>query len=129
MIPMTLRITLLVAVLVYFILILWYLKSKALELKYTLLWFLAGIIMFLMVVFPEILFWITKAFGFESNMNALYVICLGFVIMLLMMLTSIVSRQANKIKVLIQEIAIMKKEIRDLQESNLEENSEKDNIH
>ncbi len=129
MIPMTLQITLLVAVLVYFILILWYLKSKALELKYTLLWLLAGIIMFLMVVFPEILFWITKAFGFESNMNALYVICLGFVIILLMMLTSIVSRQANKIKILIQEIAIMKKEIRDLQENNLEGKSEKDNIY
>jgi len=127
MIPITLQITLLLAVLVYFILILWYLKSKALELKYTLLWLLAGIIMFLMVVFPEMLFWITKVFGFESNMNALYVICLGFVIMLLMMLTSIVSRQANKIKILIQEIAIMKKEIRDLQERSLEVNSEKDN--
>ena len=49
--------------------------------------------------------------------------------MLLMMLTSIVSRQANKIKILIQEIAIMKKEIRDLQGNKSEGNSEEDNIN
>ena len=129
MIPTTLRVTLLLAILAYFVLILWYLKCKALELKYTLLWLLAGIIMFIMVMFPELLFILTRAFGFESNMNALYVICLGFIMMLLMMLTSIVSRQANKIKILIQEIAIMKKEIRDMQGNKLEGNSEEDNIN
>ena len=85
--------------------------------------------MFIMVMFPELLFVLTRAFGFESNMNALYVICLGFIMMLLMMLTSIVSRQANKIKILIQEIAIMKKEIRDLQGNKSEGNSEEDNIN
>lgn len=116
MIPFSLRITLLIAVIVYFIFILFYLKNKALELKYTLLWIFAGIIMLLMVIFPQILLSLKDLFGFEDNMNTLYVICLGFIIMLLMMLTSIVSRQANKVKILIQEIAILEKEIRDLQE-------------
>ena len=60
-------------------------------------------------------------------MNTLYVICLGFIIMLLMMLTSIVSRQANKVKILIQEIAILKKEIRDLWEKT--EKNGQDNIN
>lgn len=126
MIPFSLRITLLIAVIVYFILILFYLKNKALELKYTLLWIFAGAAMLLMVIFPQILLLIKEMFGFADNMNALYVICFGFVIMLLMMLTSIVSRQANKVKILIQEIAILKKEIRDLQEVNKEKN-EQDN--
>ena len=124
MIPFSLRITLLIAVIVYFILILFYLKNKALELKYTLLWIFAGAAMLLMVIFPQILLLIKEMFGFADNMNALYVICFGFVIMLLMMLTSIVSRQANKVKILIQEIAILKKEIRDLQEVNKEKNEE-----
>ena len=126
MIPFSLRITLLIAVIVYFILILFYLKNKALELKYTLLWIFAGAVMLLMVIFPPILLSIKELFGFADNMNALYVICFGFVIMLLMMLTSIVSRQANKVKILIQEIAILKKEIRDLQGVN-KEKDEQDN--
>ena len=120
-IPFSLRITLIIAIIIYFVIILFYLKNKALELKYTLLWILAGAVMLLMVIFPQILLRVREFFGFADNMNALYVICLGFVIMLLMMLTSIVSRQANKIKILIQEIAILKKEIRDLQEADREE--------
>lgn len=128
MIPTTLRFVLLTAIIVYFILILFYLKRKALELKYTLLWMFAGMIMLLMVVFPQISVMMTRLLGFESNMNALYITCIGFIIMLLMMLTSIVSRQSNKVKTLIQEIAILKKEIRDLQESYIEADSEKNNI-
>lgn len=128
MIPTTLRFVLLTAIIVYFILILFYLKRKALELKYTLLWMFAGMIMLLMVVFPQISIIMTRLLGFESNMNALYITCMAFIIMILMMLTSIVSRQSNKIKTLIQEIAILKKEIRDLQESYIEADSEKNNI-
>lgn len=116
MIPTTLRIVLLIAIIIYFVLILFYLKRKALELKYTLLWLFAGMIMLLMTIFPQISVIITMLLGFESNMNVLYTTCIGFIIMLLMMVTSIVSRQSNKIKTLIQEIAILKKEIRELQE-------------
>ena len=49
MIPSTLRIVLLVGVLAYFIVILLFLKDKALELKYTLLWIGAGAFMLLLV--------------------------------------------------------------------------------
>lgn len=128
MISATLRVVLLIAIIIYFILIFFYLKRKALELKYTLLWLFAGIVMLLMIIFPQISVMITRLLGFESNMNALYITCLGFIIMLLMMVTSIVSRQSNKIKVLIQEVAILKKAIRDLQESEIGIDNEKDNF-
>lgn len=42
MIPATLRVTLIVAVVCYFAIILYFLKKKALNLKYTLLWLVAG---------------------------------------------------------------------------------------
>lgn len=129
MIPTTLRVALLIAIIIYFILILFYLKRKALELKYTLLWMFAGIIMLLMIIFPQISVMVTRLLGFESNMNTLYITCIGFIIMLLMMVTSIVSRQSNKIKTLVQEIAILKKEIRDLQESCIGIDCEEDNIN
>ena len=45
MIPATLRITLIIAVVCYFIIILYFLKQKALNLKYTLLWIVAGLVM------------------------------------------------------------------------------------
>ena len=41
MIPHTLQVTLSIAVICYFIIILYYLKRKMLELKYTLIWLVA----------------------------------------------------------------------------------------
>ena len=93
MIPQNLQITLSVAVICYFIIILYYLKRKMLELKYTLIWLLAGVIMGIMIYFPELLVWFVRLLGIESNMNGLYILCIAFIMMILMTLTSIVSRQ------------------------------------
>ncbi len=116
MIPSTLRITLILAVLCYFIIILYFLKNKALNLKYTLLWLLAGIVMGLLVIFPKLLVHIIRILGITSNMNGLFIICIAFTLMILMSLTSIVSRQNGKIRSLIQEIGILEKRIRELEE-------------
>ena len=86
-----------------------------LELKYTLLWLAAGAVMGIMVFFPEILVKFVKLLGIESNLNGLYVLSIAFIIAILMTLTSIVSRQSLKIRTLIQELSMMEKRIRDLE--------------
>lgn len=121
MIPATLRITLCIAVICYFILILYYLKTKVIDLKYTLLWLIAGLIMGLMIFFPELLVWFVKLLGIESNMNGLYMLCFAFILAILMSLTSIVSRQSFKIRVLLQEIAMLEKRIRELEKVEKQE--------
>lgn len=124
MIPDTLRLTLSVAVICYFILIFIYLKRQMLELKYTLLWLVAGFIMGIMVFFPELLVYFVRFLGIESNMNGLYVLCIAFIIAILMSLTAIVSRQSLKIKKLVQNISILEKRIREMEGVNV---SQKDN--
>ena len=116
MIPFTLRVTLSIAVICYFILILYYLKKRMLELKYTLLWLAAGVVMGVMIFFPELLVWFVGILGIESNMNGLYVLCIAFIIAILMTLTSIVSRQAMKIKILTQQLSMVEKRIRELED-------------
>ena len=115
MLPINLQVTLSIALIIYFVLIVYFLKNKSLELKYTLLWLLAGLVMAILVVWPQGLSIIVRVLGIESNMNGLYVICLGFIIMLLMSLTSIVSKQAYKIRTLVQESAMLEKRIRELE--------------
>ncbi len=116
MIPTNLRITLIIAVICYFILILLFLKRKALELKYTLLWLLSGMVLGIFVIFPQLLLCLIRILGIESPMNGLYVLCTGFIFVILMALTSIVSRQTMKIRELIQEIAMLEKRVRELEE-------------
>ena len=88
-----------------------------LELRYTLLWLMAGAVMAVMIFFPDILLRFVRILGIESNMNGLYVLCFAFIIAILMTLTSIVSRQQMKIRVLIQENSMLEKRIRELEKA------------
>lgn len=115
MIPATLRIVLSVAVICYFIIILYYLKKRMLELRYTLIWLAAGVCMGIMVFFPSLLIDFVHLLGIESNMNGLFILCFAFIIAILMMLTAIVSRFAMKVRTLIQEISMLEKRIRELE--------------
>jgi len=104
-----------IAVACYFIIILLLLKRKALELKYTLLWLFAGVVMGVILIFPEILLAVIHMLGIETYMNGLFALSIGFILSILMAVTSIVSRQLKKINRLIQENAILEKRIRELE--------------
>ena len=114
----TLRLVLIIGVVVYFVIILMFLKHKTLALKYTLLWMMAGVVLGVMVIWPEILTYFTRVLGIVSNMNGLFIACIAFIIMILMSLTSIVSKQADKIKNLTQTIAKIEKRLREVEKEN-----------
>lgn len=116
MIPSNLRVILIMGVIAYFIIILMFLKKKALSLKYTLLWLLAGVVLGIMVGWPELLAWFIHILGIVDNMNGLFILCIVFILMILMSLTSIVSKQAERIKSLTQTVCKMEKRIRELEE-------------
>ena len=92
MIPHTLQVTLSIAVICYFIIILYYLKRKMLELKYTLIWLVAGVVMGIMIYFPELTVWFVHLIGMQDNMNGLYNMCLAFMMMILMTLTKLYKK-------------------------------------
>lgn len=115
MISTKLGAVLIIGVVLYFIVILIFLKNKSISLKYTLLWLAAGIVLGIMVVWPQSLSFFVNCLGIISNMNGLFIISIAFIVMILMSLTSIVSKQADKIKCLTQSIAKMEKRIRELE--------------
>lgn len=126
MIPVTLRIVLIIALIIYFAIVLIFLKNKTLELRYTLLWLVAGVVLAILVTWPQLLSRCVALIGIQSNMNGLFVMAFAFVIMIMMSLTSIVSKQANKIKILVQELAIMDRKIRELEKDKELLESEKE---
>lgn len=126
MIPVTLRIVLIIALIIYFAIVLIFLKNKTLELRYTLLWLVAGVVLAILVAWPQLLSRCVALIGIQSNMNGLFVMAFAFVIMIMMSLTSIVSKQANKIKILVQEMAIMDRKIRELEKDKELLESEKE---
>lgn len=111
-----LKLVLLVAICIYFIVLYHFLKRGRFVLKYTLLWILLGIIMALVVIFPSIMIYFTKLCGIEETMNGLFaLVCFGILI-LLMSLTAIVSKLNEKNKSLIQKVGILEYKTRQLEQ-------------
>lgn len=117
MIPVNLRIVLICALLIYFAIVFIFLKNKTLELRYTLLWLVAGTVLTILLIWPKVLNLGVNLIGIQSNMNGLFIMTIGFLVMIMMSLTAIVSRQSNRIRILVQEIAIMDKKIRNIEKS------------
>lgn len=115
-----LRIWLGAVVILYFCLVMHFVKRKMLALKYTLLWLLCGLLMGILVLFPELLVVFVEIAGIETPIYGLFVSGIFFSLVTGMSLTAIVSRQAEEIKALAQEHAMMEKRIREL-EGSMEE--------
>lgn len=111
----TLQIFMLIAVAVYFALLIYFLRRKRIILKYSLLWLFSGVVMLLLAVFPNILDGIAKLVGIASPVNALFAIALFCVIMILMSMTAIVSRLNDQLLHLAQVNALLEKRVRELE--------------
>jgi len=126
MISIQLQIAMLIAIGLYFIIVFQLLNRKSLNLKYTLLWLLSGIIMLVLAVFPQILGWLAALVGIYDPTNALFAFMFFCVIIILMSLTAIVSKLNEKSKQVIQALALMEKRVRDLEE---EENETQQSVY
>ena len=106
-----LRISLLIAILIYVILIVVLLRKKSLNLKYSLLWMFMAAVFLVMVAFPSLVEKLANLIGVASYINAIFMAFIFFILLLVVTLTSIVSKQRQEIKTLIQNLAILKKQV------------------
>lgn len=125
MISSKLQVAMLIAIGVYFLIVFLLLRKKSLNLKYTLLWLLSGVIMIILAAFPRILGWFATLVGVYDPTNALFAFMFFCVIVILMSLTAIVSKLNEKSKQVIQVMALMEKRVRELEEK---EENKKDDI-
>ncbi len=107
MIATRLRVLLLIAVCIYFIMVFCLLRRKTLNLKYTLLWLASGF---------------ASLVGIYDPMNALFSLIIFCILIILMSLTAIVSKLNRKTKTLIQALALLEKRVRDSEDISNEKN-------
>lgn len=104
------------SILCLFLLILVFLviKKNKMSLKYSLLWITFVFMIFISLLFHNQVFYVSKFLGFEAPSNMVFLI--GFVLLMIItfVLTSIISRQNEKIVALTQEMAILNKKVKEL---------------
>lgn len=113
----SLRLTLIVALLIYYVVLFYLLRKRALTLKYTLLWIISGIVMILIVAFPALFEKLMRVIGVVEMTNGLFAVVCFVILIILISITSIVSKMNEKMRQLIQQCAMYEKRIRELEKS------------
>ena len=116
MLNIKLRVFLIVAVVIYLAVIINMLRKEKLDLKYTLIWLLTGLVLLIFGVFPELTYQVSALVGIETPVNMIFVIEAIFVLAILLSLTVIVSQLNKKNRRLTQSVALLEKRLKDLEE-------------
>lgn len=108
-----LKIFLIILLIVQLILIINTVKRKKFSMKYASFWIFLLILMAIVVLFPKILFKLSEICGFEKTSNMIFLLGFFFLFYIIFILTSSISIQNEKIKLLIQEVSMLKGRIDD----------------
>jgi len=90
-------------------------RRKYLRERYALIWIVTGSLFLFLAVREEILDRISRILGFSLPVNALFFFGILFLILIVLGLSVVASRLAEKNKVLTQEIVLLKKRVGDLE--------------
>lgn len=88
-------------------------------LKYSLLWMTLAVASILVALFPNPLFAVSSALGFEAPSNFIFFVALFFLLAICLSLSIIVSKQALRIKNLVQQEALIEKRLETLENEDV----------
>ena len=104
----TLIIALIIFSILWFIIILRDVRKGKISIRYSLIWLLMAIIILLVGIFPSFMELVAESFGFTTISNLVIGIILSLLMLITLVLTHIVTKQKNQIRVLTQEVALIK---------------------
>ena len=92
--------------------IIYILRKGKITIKYALIWLTAAFILLLFLIFPNLFILLTNILGFSIGSNMIFAGLIAMLIFINIVLTVIVSGQNNKIRLLIQEVSLLKEKIK-----------------
>ena len=91
--------------------IIYILRKGRITIKYALVWLFACMVLFIFVLFPGLMNNLSNILGFEVGSNMIFAGLIAMLIFINIALTVIVSGQSSKIRLLIQEVSMLKENI------------------
>lgn len=95
-------------------------RKNHLEIDYSIFWLLFSGVLVLLSIFPSAITWAADVLGFISPANMVFLIVIFLLVLKLFSVTIKLSLLENKIKSLVQHIALMEKAMYEM-ENNTEE--------
>ena len=88
--------------------IIYLLMKNQISVKYSFVWTLPCIILIFFILVPGFLKFFTELLGFQTSSNMILTLIIAFLLFVSISLTVIVSSQNEKIRLLIQEVSMLK---------------------
>jgi len=101
------QLSLILGVLIYLSILIVLIVRKKVNIRYTILWLLATIVMLILAIFPQLITTLARLMGISEPTNLLFVIQGFFVLLIVMYLTTIVSWLTNRLNRLTQHHALV----------------------
>lgn len=98
--------------LIIIVLILYLIKKENVNIKYSLIWLVLFLLLLICLFIPGLLNYITKILGFQTASNMVLSLLIAVLVIINITNTVINSHQDKKIRLLIQEISILKKDLK-----------------
>ena len=86
-------------------------SRKRLLLRYSLLWLTLSVVLCLCAIFPTPVYAMAQFLGFEVASNFIFVIAIFFLLAISLSLSIVVSKQKERSKTIIQELALLKQQV------------------
>lgn len=105
-----LRIFLIIVSLSGLLYILWKIRNSKLQIEYAIFWIFSAILFVIISIFPEIIYKIAQFLGMMSPINVVLIAIIGILLLKVFMMTIELSQLENKVRELVQKIALDEKE-------------------
>lgn len=92
------------------IFILYLIRKENVNIKYSLVWLVLFLLLLICLLIPGLLEYITKVLGFQTSSNMVLSLLIAVLVVINITNTVINSHQDKKIRLLIQEISLLKKD-------------------
>ena len=115
-----LRVLLIVGAFTLFGMIVWLIKNKKIEVKYSIIWLAFSATMILFAIFPYLVLVLGDISGVANPVNFIFMTLFVFILLIMLSVSAVISGFSTKIKRLAQSNALLEKRIREL-EKKLEE--------
>ncbi len=110
-----LRIILFVVLLLFILIVIHSIKKDNISLKYSLIWLLSAFVMMIIILVPDFLESMCHFLGFGLISNMIFMIAIIILLLMSFIFTMIVTKQSQKIRLLVQEVSLMKSRVEELE--------------
>jgi hypothetical protein len=110
-----------IASLIIFFVVINLIRRRRLKTEYSLIWLAVSLTFVVFSFWRNGIDWLASIFGIAYAPSVLFIILLVGIILLLIEFSMIISTQAERIKVLVQELALIKQELEEKIERNGQE--------